>query len=99
MNKIIISTITICIVIVLLLPGCCNENVALQVNTRKAEHVQNMTRFNGISLKGSSESAVYPRSTQSTNLGEMFDVIDKWDHFSAEEDTKKTKVYIDVSKG
>ena len=99
MNKIIISTITICIVIVLLLPGCCNDNVALQVTERKAEHIEMMTQYGGINLKGSSDEALFLRSSYSTTIGELFDVIDQWEDFSLEKDTKKTQVYIDVSAG
>ena len=99
MNKIIISIITICIVIFLLLPGCCNNLVALQVTTRKAEHVELMTQYGGINLKGSSDEALFLRSSYSTTIGELFDVIDQWEDFSLKKDTKKTQVYIDVSAG
>ena len=99
MNKIIISIITICIVIFLLLPGCCNQNVALQVTERKAEHIEMMTQYGGINLKGSSDEALFLRNSYSTNIGELFDVIDQWEDFSLKKDTKKTKVYIDVSAG
>ena len=59
MNKIIISIITICIVIFLLVAvaaiyKCCSASYR-----RKAEHIEMMTQYGGINLKGSSDEALF----------------------------------------